>query len=70
MGEEPLSKPPDPHSSFRLEITLSVGYQRRRALLGGELEGHIVTVVLLVGGAALVILVVLGLLHVFQALPI
>lgn len=64
-----LTESRDPHSSFRLEITLSVGYQRRRALLGGAWEGHVTTVVLLFGGAALVGLVILGLIHLLGLLP-
>jgi hypothetical protein len=46
-------------SSFRLEVSVSVGYQRKRAALGGAWEGHITTAVLLIGGTVLVLLVVL-----------
>jgi hypothetical protein len=45
-------------SSFRVEITLSVGYDRKRSTLGGAFEGHAVTLMLLIGGTVLVFLVV------------
>lgn len=48
----------DPHSTFRLEITLSVGYQRKRALVAGKLESGLTTAVLLVFGTILVLFVV------------
>lgn len=54
-GEPDTSKAGDPHSSFRLEITLSIGYQRRRALIGGKWEGRLVTFGLLLGGIAVVV---------------
>jgi hypothetical protein len=46
----------DPHSSFRLEITLSIGYERKRALLGTKWEGPIVTLALALGGIIVVLL--------------
>lgn len=46
------------HSSFRLEVTVSAGYERRRTTLGGVWEGRLVTLGLLLGGIALVLLVV------------
>lgn len=67
-GSEPATSD-DPHSSFRLEISLSIGYQRKRALLGGEFEGHVVTLALLIGGIVVAFLVVLGLVHLLQGLP-
>lgn len=56
-GSEPVSEPEDKQerdSSFRLEISLAIGYQRRRATLGGVFEGHVVTVALLAGGIGVV----------------
>jgi hypothetical protein len=53
------SDPADPHSSFRLEVTLSVGYRRRRALVGTKWEGPIVTLALAIGGVAVVVLFLL-----------
>lgn len=58
-GAPDSSDPADPHSSFRLEITLSVGYHRRRALVGTRWEGPIVTLALAVGGVAVVVLFLL-----------
>jgi hypothetical protein len=54
----------DPHpprtSNFRLEVTLSVGYTRERAghLTTGKYEATLTSVLLLVGGIALVLLFV------------
>jgi hypothetical protein len=48
----------DPHSSFKLEIAISVGYQRKRALVAGKWEGPLVTTALLVLGIVFVFLVV------------
>lgn len=45
-------------STFRLEISLSVGYQRKRALVAGKLESGLTTAVLLVFGTVLVLFVV------------
>ena len=45
------------HSSFRLEITVSAGYERRRTTLGGVWEGRLVTLGLLMGGIVVVVLV-------------
>jgi hypothetical protein len=45
-------------SRFRLEISIAVGYHRRRAAVGGKWEGPVVTVALLVAGIVLVLLVV------------
>lgn len=44
------------HSSFRLEISLAIGYQRQRAAVSGKLEGGLVTFGLLVGSIAVVLL--------------
>ena len=49
----------DPHSSFRLEVSIAVGYQRRRSLIAGKWEGPLTSISLLVGGILLVLLVVL-----------
>jgi hypothetical protein len=57
-------------SSFRLEISLAIGYQRRRATLGGAFEGHVVTVGLLVGGLVIAVLVVYALFQLVEKLPI
>lgn len=43
------------HSSFRLEITLAIGYQRRAAVAGAW-EARMVTLGLLVGSIAVVLL--------------
>ena len=48
----------DLKSDFKIEITLSVGYQRKRAGIGGAWEGHFTTLVLLIAGVALVFFVV------------
>lgn len=61
MQSRPTDSPPtsasssDPHSSFRLEIALSIGYQRRRAVLGTKWEGTITTLILLLGSIAVVL---------------
>ena len=60
--------PDDPHSSFRLEISVSVGYQRRRATVGGAFEGHAVTFLLLVSGVAFVLLFVVELFRLLRTL--
>lgn len=56
-------------SDFKLTIELSVGYQRRRSVLGGSLEGHAVTIGLLVGGLIVVCLVVWALFQLVTRLP-
>ena len=48
-------------SNFRLEITLAVGYQRKRASVEGKWEGRFVTLCLLVAGIPFCFLVVWGL---------
>lgn len=50
---------PDPQSSFRLEIAVSIGYQRRRATHVARWESGITSMVLLLGGVT-VVLVILG----------
>jgi len=47
------------HSSFRLEVAISIGYQRRRTTLAGKWEGPLVTAVLLVASIAIVAFIVL-----------
>jgi hypothetical protein len=54
---------PNPYSSFSLSISLTVGYQRRRAF-AGRFESSVTSLVLLAGGVLLTFLVVIGLLHV------
>ena len=59
-GEVEPSEPPSPDdakSDFRLEITIAVGYQRKRATVGGRWEGHLTTLVLLVAGVLVVLLI-------------
>lgn len=43
-------------SDFNLTISLSVGYQRRRARLAGRYEATITSIGLLLGGIAVVLL--------------
>jgi len=58
----------DPHSSFKLEIAISVGYVRKRALVSGKLEGPLVTTALLVLGIVFVFLVVIQVFRLLGAL--
>jgi hypothetical protein len=44
------------HSEFNLSVTLSIGYQRRRARLATRWEATITSVGLLLGGIAVVLL--------------
>jgi hypothetical protein len=67
FGSEPDK---ERESSFRLEISLAIGYQRRRATLGGAFEGHVVTLALLVGGVIVAVLVVWALVQLVGKLPI
>ena len=53
QGSDRSPEQHDPHSSFSLSITLSVGYERKRAF-GTRLEGPIVSLALLAGGLLLV----------------
>jgi hypothetical protein len=53
--EEPTD---DARSSFNLSISLSIGYQRRRAKLAGKWEASITSIGLLAGGIAVVVFVV------------
>jgi hypothetical protein len=71
-GSEPAADKADKEreSSFRLEISLAIGYQRRRAVLGGAFEGHVVTLGLLIGGIAVAVLVVWALFQLAEKLPI
>ena len=59
MGQPSPDSSDDDHknSSFRLEISIAVGYQRRRALVG-KWESGITTVALLAAGIVVVLLVV------------
>lgn len=61
MSEEPDSGN-GARSSFHLEISLSIGYSRRRARLATELEANVTSIVLLLAGAAVAILFVYGVL--------
>jgi hypothetical protein len=56
--DDVLDTVPPRTSSFRLEVTLSVGYTRERAghTVTGKWETTAVSVLLLVGGIALVLL--------------
>ena len=38
-------------------MSLAIGYQRRRATLGGAWEGHLTTFILLVAGVIVVVLI-------------
>jgi hypothetical protein len=51
-------EPDGARSSFKLEIALSIGYQRRRDRIAGKWEGSIVSLVLLVGGTVIAVFVV------------
>jgi hypothetical protein len=53
-GPEDEEPSDDARSSFNLSISLSIGYQRRRAKLAGKWEAGLASVVLLLGGAVLV----------------
>lgn len=58
-----LPEPKDnARSNFRLEITLSIGYQRKRALMG-KIEGGITTLALLAAGIAVALYVIFTLFH-------
>jgi hypothetical protein len=46
----------DRGSSFQLNITLSIGYDRKRANLAGKWEASITSILLLLGGIAVVML--------------
>ena len=50
------------HSNFRLALSLSVEYQRKRARLASQFETTLTSVLLLVGGIVLVLLFVYGVL--------
>lgn len=62
LPPDPISEsllPPnerDPHSSFKLKISLSIGYERKRAVLAGKWEGPIVSIVLAIGSVVVVLL--------------
>ncbi len=45
-------------SNFRLEISIAIGYQRKRTTMAGKLEGPLISLGLLLGGIALVLFVV------------
>ena len=45
-------------SSFRLEISLAIGYQRKRARLASKLEADVTSIMLMLGGAVVVVLFV------------
>lgn len=49
-------------SSFRLAVSVSVEYQRKRARLASQFEATVTSLVLLGGGIALVLLFVYGVL--------
>ena len=58
--DEVLDPNPARTSNFKLELTISVGYSRERAghLVTGKWEPTVTSLFLLVGGIALVLLVV------------
>ncbi|HYW86935.1 MAG TPA: hypothetical protein VFB50_04150 [Chloroflexota bacterium] len=58
--DEVLDPNPARTSNFRLELTISVGYSRERAghMVTGKWEPTITSLFLLIGGIALVLLVV------------
>ena len=58
--DDVLDPNPARTSNFRLELTISVGYTRERAghLVTGKWEPTVTSLFLLVGGIALVLLVV------------
>lgn len=64
MDSSPLSPSPDSpekdrlSSNFRLEISLAVGYQRKRAAVEGKWEGRFITLVLLIAGVPATIWVI------------
>ena len=55
---EPDRDQEERHSSFRLEIAFSVGYNRHRAAAEGKWEGRFITLVLLVAGVPATIWVI------------
>lgn len=56
-GDDDPDNDADARSSFRLEISIAVGYQRKRALHTGKWEGPITSLGLLIGGIAIVVLI-------------
>ena len=58
-GSSPDPVEPDPHSSFKLEVTVAIGYHRKRSLLAGKWEGPVTSFALLGGGGVIVALIVL-----------
>jgi hypothetical protein len=60
VDTEKQAPPPDDgrDSNFRLEISIAVGYQRRRTTMGGKLEGGLVTAALLLASIVVVLLVI------------
>lgn len=58
MSSDPAESSDERESRFRLEISLAVGYNRRRAAKEGMLEGRVITLALLLGGIPLTIWVV------------
>jgi hypothetical protein len=55
-GPAPDDEPDGALSSFNLSISLSIGYQRKRAKLAGKWEASITSIGLLLGGIAVVLL--------------
>ena len=66
--EDALDPHPPRTSNFKLELTISIGYNRERAghTVTGKWEGTAVSILLLIGGIALVLLVVYEVLSRFQ----
>lgn len=58
MADAEAPEPDDGrHSNFRLEISIAVGYQRKRTTMAGKWEGPLVTIGLLVVGSIVVLFV-------------
>jgi hypothetical protein len=57
MAEELPDGSDGRHSNFRLEISIAIGYQRKRTTMAGKLEGGLVTFALLLAGIATTLLI-------------
>lgn len=44
-------------SNFKLEVAISIGYQRQRTTMAGKLEGPLISLGLLLGGIAVVLFI-------------
>jgi hypothetical protein len=68
-GSEPSSPEEKATSSFQLNITLAIGYNRKRAELAGAWESNFTTIGLLVGGIIVVLLFLYWILTRLGGLP-